>query len=85
MQSNSATAHLGMASAANGLAPAQPKLMYDKAETAEMLSVSIRTVENLIANKELTVRRIGKRVLIPYTSLIQFIRSDHSTDKDRVN
>lgn len=55
------------------------KLMYSKTEAAEMLSVSLRTLENLIATKELLVRRVGKRVLVPYRSLLQFVRRDHKT------
>jgi excisionase family DNA binding protein len=57
----------------------QFKLMLSKNEAAEMISVSVRTIENLIANKELPVRRIGKRVLIPYRCLVEFSRHDHQT------
>ncbi len=46
-----------------------------------MLSVSVRTVENLIAAKELPVRRIGRRVLVPHRDLIEFIRHDHTGSK----
>jgi excisionase family DNA binding protein len=59
----------------------QLKLMYTKAEAAEMLSLSLRTIDNLIGNKELVVRRTGKRVLIPYQSLMQFTRHDHKTGR----
>jgi excisionase family DNA binding protein len=57
------------------------KLMYSKLEAAELLSLSVRTIENLIGNRELTVRRVGKRVLISYESLLRFIRQDHRTGK----
>ena len=67
---------------ASVLGPPQFKLMYSKKEAAEMLSLSVRTVENLIANKELTARRAGKRVLIPYHSLLQFTKGNHRTGKD---
>jgi|NGEPerStandDraft_6_1074524.scaffolds.fasta_scaffold56629_2 excisionase family DNA binding protein len=67
--------------AASGLGQPRFKLMYRKSEAAEMLSVSVRTLENLIAGKQLIVRRVGKRVLIPYQSLVQFCRGDHSTGK----
>ncbi len=59
----------------------QFKLMYTKAEAAKMLSLSVRTIEYLIASKELTVRRVGKRVLVPYSSLLAFTRRDHPTGR----
>jgi excisionase family DNA binding protein len=59
--------------------PAPPKLAYSKAESASLLSVSLRTIDNLIARKELTVRRVGRRVIIPATSITAFLRLDHST------
>jgi excisionase family DNA binding protein len=64
--------------------PAQTKLMLNKREAAEMLSLSVRTIENLIANGELKFRRIGKRVLIPLQILAQFTRGDHSTSQMRL-
>jgi len=50
-----------------------------KAEAAEMLGVSLRTVDRLIALKELPVRRLGRRVLIPRNGLHNLLRSDHPT------
>jgi excisionase family DNA binding protein len=50
-----------------------------KRDAAQMLGVSLRTIERLIALKELPVRRLGRRVLIPRTSLENFLRSDHPT------
>jgi len=49
-------------------------LLHSKIEAATMLNISLRTVDNLIAMKELPVRRIGRRVLIPRTALLSFIR-----------
>jgi len=60
-------------------APNVVKLAYSKAEAAKLLSVSARTIDNLIALKELTVRRIGRRVLVPHTSITAFLRCDHDT------
>ena len=54
------------------------RLLYSKAQAAEMLSVSVRTIDYLIANKELAVRRIGKRCLIPHQSLVRCARQDCS-------
>jgi len=64
---------------------ARPKLLYSKQEAAEMLSVSVRTIDNLILNGELVTRRVGSRVLIPYSSLLQFTRRDHKTKGGRLN
>jgi len=50
-----------------------------KVEAAQMLGVSVRTVDRLIALKELPVRRLGRRVLIPRNSLQTLLRVDHPT------
>jgi excisionase family DNA binding protein len=50
-----------------------------KAEAARMLGVSLRTVDRLIALKELPVRQLGRRVLIPRNSLNNLLRTDHPT------
>ena len=68
-------------SAATGLPLSQPKLMYGKAQAAEMLSLSVRTLDYLIANKKLLVKRVGKRVLISYQTLVQFSKQDHQTGR----
>lgn len=56
-----------------------PKLMYDRSQVAEMLGISKRTVDNLIAAKQLTARKVGSRVLIPFSALVDFTRRDHPT------
>ena len=55
------------------------KLLFDKKTVANMLSVSVRTVENLIAAKQLEVRHIGSRTLVTRKALQQFARQDHTT------
>ncbi|MBV9481921.1 MAG: helix-turn-helix domain-containing protein [Acidobacteria bacterium] len=55
------------------------KLLCSKKETAEALGVSLRTVDNLIDGKELAVRRVGRRVLIPVAEVERFTRRDHQT------
>lgn len=59
--------------------PPPALVAYTKADAAKMLSVSIRTIDNLIAQKELTVRRVGRRVIIPATSITAFLRGNHNT------
>ena len=61
------------------------RLAYTKVEAAKALGLSLRTIDNLIAAKELTARRIGRRVIIPATSLQALIRSDRRTGQRRTN
>lgn len=58
-------------------------IFVGKREAAFALSVCVRTVENLIAANELPARKIGRRTVIPYASLIAFGRRDHSTRNAR--
>ncbi len=53
------------------------KLAYTKEEAAHLLSISVRSVDYLIGSGDLKVRRVGRRVLIPRQSLLQFLRQDH--------
>lgn len=54
-------------------------VVVTKKTAAQMLSVSLRTIDKLIAAKELTVRKIGRRVVVPRQSLSDFILKDHPT------
>ena len=54
-------------------------LLVSRREAATLLSVSVRTLDTLIANKEIVVRRVGRRVLIPRRALSDFIKLDHNT------
>jgi excisionase family DNA binding protein len=58
------------------LAP-EEKLLVGREEAAEMLSISRRAIDYLLAQKQLTFRRIGSRVLIPVSDLKRFSRADH--------
>jgi hypothetical protein len=53
------------------------KLLVGRGEAAQMLSISERALDYLVAHKQLTTRRIGSRVLIPTSDLRRFTRSDH--------
>jgi excisionase family DNA binding protein len=55
----------------------EEKLLVGREEAAEMLSISRRAVDYLIAQKQLTFRRIGARVLIPVSDLKRFSRANH--------
>ena len=54
-------------------------ILVSKRDSAAMLGVSVRTLENLIHWKELPVRRIGRRCLIERQALERFARRDHQT------
>lgn len=60
-------------------------LLFGRRTAARLLSVSLRTLDNVIRSKELEVRRIGRRVLISRKSLEQFARRDHSTRQLRAS
>ncbi len=52
-------------------------VLISKKEAARLLSLSLRTIDNLIARKQLAARRIGRRVLISRQELEKFARRDH--------
>ena len=54
------------------------KLLVSKKEAAQALSISIRSLEYLIARRELQTRRIGKRVLVLASALHKFVKRDHA-------
>jgi len=45
------------------------RILYGRKEAAQQLSISVSTLEQLIAQGELQVRRLGKRIFIPRTEL----------------
>lgn len=57
--------------------PTDEKLLVGREEAASMLSISCRSLDYLVANKQIPIRRIGTRVLIPIADLKRFSRSDH--------
>ena len=59
------------------LVRSEDKLLLSRQEAAALLSISQRSLDYLIANKVLIVRRIGSRVLIPAPELRRFARADH--------
>jgi excisionase family DNA binding protein len=54
-------------------------ILISKRDAAKALSISLRTLDYLIASKELAVRRVGRRCLIPRRLLEEFARRDHPT------
>lgn len=55
------------------------RLLYGKREAASVLGLSLRTVDLLIAAKELKSIRVGRRRMISGKELERFVGRDHST------
>ena len=53
------------------------RLLVGRREAANMLSISERALDYLIASKQLSVRRIGARVLLSTQELRQYAAGDH--------
>ena len=64
-------------SPARATIPAEAKLLVSREEAAQLLSISQRGLDYLIANRRLPTRRIGGRVLIPVADLRKYVRGDH--------
>jgi excisionase family DNA binding protein len=52
------------------------QLLISKQFAASLPSVSLRTIDNLLAAKRLTARKIGRRTLIPRSSVELLARRD---------
>jgi len=57
--------------------PAPTKLLYDRKSAAYTLSVSVRTLDYLVANKRLNTIRLGKKVMFGHGELVRFCRRNH--------
>jgi excisionase family DNA binding protein len=55
----------------------EDKLLVSREEAAQLLSISQRGLDYLVASKRLPTRRIGGRVLIPVADLLKYARCDH--------
>ena len=53
------------------------RLLYDRKEAARQLSISIRSLDYLIAAKTFQIIRIGKKVMIPHSELVRFASTNH--------
>lgn len=71
------TSLLGKKPPSRALEPTDDRLLVGRREAAHMLSISERSLDYLVAGKELTARRIGSRVLISIAELRRYARSDH--------
>jgi excisionase family DNA binding protein len=57
------------------------RILFSKKAAAEMLDLSVRTVDYLLASGELEYRKVGRKVLIPRVALTRFAGSDHSIER----
>jgi excisionase family DNA binding protein len=57
--------------------PVNEKVLYTKREAAQLLSISLRSIDYLIFSRQLPTRRIGRRVLVHRDAVEQFARRDH--------
>ena len=55
----------------------EARLLVSREEAAEILSLSVRSIDYLLASKELPFRKIGTRTMIPSSALQSFARSNH--------
>ena len=53
------------------------RLLYSRQESARQLSISVRSLDYLIAGKAFQTRRLGKKIMIPHGELVRFASSNH--------
>ena len=53
------------------------RMLYDRKESARQLSLSVRSLDYLIAAKTFRTIRIGKKVMIPHSELVRYASSNH--------
>jgi len=53
------------------------KITVGRIEAAQLLSISVRGIDYLLANRRLPFRKLGGRVLIPVDELRKYARCDH--------
>jgi hypothetical protein len=58
-------------------ARAVERLLYDRKEAARQLSISVRSLDYIIAAKGLDTRRIGRKVLVTRASLVRYASGNH--------
>jgi hypothetical protein len=61
----------------------ETRLLYDRKGAARQLSISVRSLDYLIAGKQLDTSRIGKKVMISHGVLSRFAKGNHYTITSR--
>ena len=54
------------------------QILVSRQEAAKALSISVRSLDYMIARGELPARKLGKRTLIPRAALEKFARNPES-------
>lgn len=54
----------------------RPKLLYTRKEAAELLSISVGSLQILISRGDIRIRRFGSRQLIPHEELERLAKRD---------
>lgn len=57
--------------------PLDEKLLVSREKAAEMVSLSIRSIDYLLASKQLPFRKIGTSTRIPVSALRRFVQMNH--------
>jgi len=57
--------------------PSHAKLLVSRPEAAQLLSISVRGINYLLATRRLPFRKVGGRVLIPVAELRKYANGDH--------
>ena len=52
--------------------PIPAKLLFSRTEFVALTGLSLRTVAQLIAERKLRIKHVGRRTLIPRTELLRF-------------
>jgi excisionase family DNA binding protein len=52
------------------------KILVGREEAAQLLSISVRGIDYLLANRRLPFRKLGGRILIPVAELRKYAHSD---------
>jgi len=53
------------------------KILVGREEAAQLLSISVRGIDYLLANRRLPFRKLGGRILIPVVELRKYAHRDH--------
>lgn len=53
------------------------KILVGREEAAQLLSISVRGIDYLLANRRLPFRKLGGRILIPVAELRKYAHTDH--------
>jgi hypothetical protein len=53
------------------------RMLYSRIEAARQLSISVRSLDYILAAKQLDTRRIGRKILITHSSLVRFAQGNH--------